>query len=62
MAPERGPGRESRSPRPHRRERRRLSDLDASGHLDDTRWDDDLLFDEGLDGILRTAARTGTPE
>ena len=36
--------------------------LDASGHLDDTRWDDDLLFDEGLDGILRTAARTGTPE
>ena len=31
--------------------------LDASGHLDDTRWDDELLFDEGLDGILRTAAR-----
>ena len=31
--------------------------LDASGHLDDTRWDDDLLFEEGLNGILRTAAR-----
>ncbi|MCG5439866.1 TetR/AcrR family transcriptional regulator C-terminal domain-containing protein [Micromonospora foliorum] len=31
--------------------------LDASGHLDDTQWDDDLLFEEGLNGILRTAAR-----
>ncbi|MBM0201730.1 TetR/AcrR family transcriptional regulator C-terminal domain-containing protein [Micromonospora sp. STR1s_5] len=30
--------------------------LDASGHLDDTRWDDDLLFEQGLNGILRTAA------
>ncbi|MFG2046629.1 TetR/AcrR family transcriptional regulator C-terminal domain-containing protein [Micromonospora sp. NPDC048935] len=36
--------------------------LDASGHLDDTRWDDDLLFEEGLDGILRAAARTGLPQ
>jgi AcrR family transcriptional regulator len=36
--------------------------LNASGHLDDTRWDDDLLFEEGLNGILLTAARTGTPE
>ncbi|MEU4645746.1 hypothetical protein [Micromonospora sp. NPDC023814] len=36
--------------------------LNASGHLDDTRWDDDLLFEEGLNGILSTAARTGTPE
>ncbi|MEU8283276.1 TetR/AcrR family transcriptional regulator C-terminal domain-containing protein [Micromonospora sp. NPDC048905] len=35
--------------------------LDASGHLDDTRWNDDLLFEEGLDGILRAAARTGSP-
>ncbi|MEW1587885.1 TetR/AcrR family transcriptional regulator C-terminal domain-containing protein [Micromonospora vinacea] len=31
--------------------------LDASGHLDDTRWDDDLLFEEGLNAILRAAAR-----
>jgi AcrR family transcriptional regulator len=31
--------------------------LNASGHLDDTRWDDDLLFEEGLDGILLTVAR-----
>ncbi|MER7334051.1 MULTISPECIES: TetR/AcrR family transcriptional regulator C-terminal domain-containing protein [unclassified Micromonospora] len=36
--------------------------LTASGHLDDTRWDDDLLFEEGLNGILATAARTGMPE
>ncbi|MBY8871429.1 TetR/AcrR family transcriptional regulator C-terminal domain-containing protein [Micromonospora sp. PLK6-60] len=36
--------------------------LTASGHLDDARWDDDLLFEEGLDGILRAVARTGTPE
>ena len=36
--------------------------LNASGHLDDTRWNDDLLFEEGLAGILLTAARTGTPE
>lgn len=36
--------------------------LDASGHLDDTRWNDDLLFEEGLDGILLAAARTGTPD
>ncbi|WDZ83753.1 TetR/AcrR family transcriptional regulator [Micromonospora cathayae] len=35
--------------------------LHASGHLDDTRWSDDLLFEEGLDGILRAVARTGTP-
>ncbi|WP_433131345.1 TetR/AcrR family transcriptional regulator [Micromonospora sp. CA-240977] len=35
--------------------------LDASGHLDETRWNDDLLFEEGLDGILRAAARTGPP-
>jgi AcrR family transcriptional regulator len=26
--------------------------LDASGHLDASRWDDDLLFDGGLDAIL----------
>ncbi|WFE40456.1 TetR/AcrR family transcriptional regulator C-terminal domain-containing protein [Micromonospora sp. WMMD998] len=26
--------------------------LTASGHLDDTRWSDDLLFEEGLNGIL----------
>lgn len=26
--------------------------LNASGHLDETRWSDDLLFDEGLDSIL----------
>ncbi|MEV4500053.1 TetR/AcrR family transcriptional regulator C-terminal domain-containing protein [Micromonospora arborensis] len=30
--------------------------LNASGHLDDSRWDDDLLFEAGLDGILRSAA------
>lgn len=36
--------------------------LNASGHLDDTRWNDDLLFEEGLNGILLTAARTGAPE
>ncbi|MFG3420333.1 TetR/AcrR family transcriptional regulator [Micromonospora sp. NPDC049460] len=36
--------------------------LSASGHLDDTRWDDNLLFEEGLNGILLTAARTGMPE
>ncbi|MBM0231923.1 TetR/AcrR family transcriptional regulator C-terminal domain-containing protein [Micromonospora sp. STR1_7] len=36
--------------------------LNASGHLDDTRWNDDLLFEEGLNGILLAAARTGTPE
>ncbi|MEO3770119.1 TetR/AcrR family transcriptional regulator C-terminal domain-containing protein [Micromonospora sp. B9E7] len=29
--------------------------LDASGHLDGAQWDDDLLFEEGLNGILRTA-------
>ncbi|MFY1619960.1 TetR/AcrR family transcriptional regulator [Micromonospora sp. WMMD736] len=31
--------------------------LNASGHLDDSRWGDDLLFDEGLDGVLRSVAR-----
>lgn len=31
--------------------------LNASGHLDDTRWDDDLLFEEGLNGILLTTAK-----
>lgn len=36
--------------------------LNASGHLDDTQWDDDLLFEEGLNGILMTAVRTGMPE
>ncbi|MFC0505150.1 TetR/AcrR family transcriptional regulator [Micromonospora costi] len=36
--------------------------LHASGHLDDTRWDDDLLFEEGLNGILRTAAPPGAPD
>ncbi|MEV2238357.1 TetR/AcrR family transcriptional regulator C-terminal domain-containing protein [Micromonospora sp. NPDC049891] len=36
--------------------------LDASGHLDDARWDDDVLFEEGLTGILRTAAQAGLPE
>nr|WP_272948693.1 TetR/AcrR family transcriptional regulator C-terminal domain-containing protein [Micromonospora endolithica] len=35
--------------------------LNASGHLDDTQWNDDLLFEEGLTGILLTAAQTGTP-
>ncbi|WFE50083.1 TetR/AcrR family transcriptional regulator C-terminal domain-containing protein [Micromonospora sp. WMMD1155] len=30
--------------------------LHASGHLDGARWDDDLLFEEGLNGILRTAS------
>ncbi|MET7862404.1 TetR/AcrR family transcriptional regulator [Micromonospora taraxaci] len=29
--------------------------LHASGHLDGAQWDDDLLFEEGLNGILRTA-------
>ncbi|MFG1846321.1 TetR/AcrR family transcriptional regulator [Micromonospora carbonacea] len=33
--------------------------LHASGHLDGTRWDDDLLFEEGLDGVLRAAAHVG---
>ncbi|MFG1673380.1 TetR/AcrR family transcriptional regulator C-terminal domain-containing protein [Micromonospora sp. NPDC049282] len=27
--------------------------LTASGHLDDTRWNDDLLFEEGLTALLR---------
>ncbi|MGC5310466.1 TetR/AcrR family transcriptional regulator [Micromonospora zamorensis] len=36
--------------------------LDASGHLDETRWDDDLLFEEGLNGILRSAARVGASD
>ncbi|MGK5672198.1 TetR/AcrR family transcriptional regulator [Micromonospora sp. URMC 106] len=36
--------------------------LNASGHLDGAQWDDNLLFEEGLNGILLTAARTGTPE
>jgi hypothetical protein len=27
----------------------------ASGHLDDARWNDDDLFDRGLDAILATA-------
>ncbi|MDX5461593.1 TetR/AcrR family transcriptional regulator [Micromonospora tulbaghiae] len=36
--------------------------LSASGHLDDTRWDDDLLFEEGLDAVVRAAAQTGTPD
>ncbi|MDG4800728.1 hypothetical protein [Micromonospora sp. WMMD980] len=27
--------------------------LTASGHLDDTRWSDDLLFEEGLTALLR---------
>ncbi|MGC4769478.1 TetR/AcrR family transcriptional regulator [Micromonospora sp. DT44] len=31
--------------------------LNASGHLDDSRWGDDLLFEEGLDGVLRSVAR-----
>lgn len=31
--------------------------LDASGHLDDERWSDDDLFDEGLDEILAAVAR-----
>ncbi|MET8278453.1 TetR/AcrR family transcriptional regulator C-terminal domain-containing protein [Micromonospora sp. NPDC005174] len=31
--------------------------LNASGHLDDDRWDDDLLFEDGLDGVLRSVAR-----
>ncbi|MEH0969720.1 TetR/AcrR family transcriptional regulator [Micromonospora sp. CPCC 205546] len=31
--------------------------LGASGHLDDTRWSDDELFDQGLDTILATAPR-----
>lgn len=29
--------------------------LHTSGHLDGAQWDDDLLFEEGLNGILRTA-------
>lgn len=36
--------------------------LSASGHLDDTRWDDDLLFEKGLDAVIRAAARAGTPD
>jgi AcrR family transcriptional regulator len=32
--------------------------LNASGHLDDARWNDELLFEEGLDSILRATART----
>ncbi|MDG4810082.1 TetR/AcrR family transcriptional regulator C-terminal domain-containing protein [Micromonospora sp. WMMD1120] len=36
--------------------------LNASGHLDDSRWDDDILFEEGLDGILLAVARTGRPD
>ncbi|MGK5518415.1 TetR/AcrR family transcriptional regulator C-terminal domain-containing protein [Micromonospora sp. URMC 107] len=31
--------------------------LGASGHLDDARWDDDDLFEHGLDAILATAPR-----
>jgi AcrR family transcriptional regulator len=30
--------------------------LRASGHLDDGRWSDDLLFEHGLDGILAATA------
>ncbi|WP_116509258.1 TetR/AcrR family transcriptional regulator [Micromonospora sp. B006] len=33
--------------------------LDASGHLDGDRWDDDVLFEQGLNGILLAAARAG---
>ncbi|MCZ7437400.1 TetR/AcrR family transcriptional regulator C-terminal domain-containing protein [Micromonospora sp. WMMC241] len=29
--------------------------LTATGHLDDTRWSDDLLFEEGLTALLRAA-------
>lgn len=36
--------------------------LTASGHLDDARWNDDLLFEAGLDSILSATARTGTPD
>jgi AcrR family transcriptional regulator len=36
--------------------------LSASGHLDDTRWDDDLLFEKGLDAVIHAAARAGTPD
>ncbi|WP_431935266.1 TetR/AcrR family transcriptional regulator [Micromonospora sp. RP3T] len=35
--------------------------LTASGHLDDGRWSDDLLFEEGLTGLLRAAAGPGAP-
>ncbi|WP_435125695.1 TetR/AcrR family transcriptional regulator [Micromonospora tulbaghiae] len=36
--------------------------LSASGHLDDTQWDDDLLFEKGLDAVIHAAARAGTPD
>ncbi len=36
--------------------------LSASGHLDDTRWEDDLLFEKGLDAVIHAAARAGTPD
>lgn len=28
--------------------------LDASGHLDESRWDDEVIFDRGIDAILGT--------
>nr|WP_305070593.1 TetR/AcrR family transcriptional regulator C-terminal domain-containing protein [Micromonospora tarensis] len=31
--------------------------LNASGHLDHSRWNDDVLFEEGLNGILRATRR-----
>lgn len=31
--------------------------LNASGHLDDARWSDDDVFEQGLDAILATAPR-----
>lgn len=38
--------------------------LHASGHLDDARWSDDLLFEKGLDAIIVATAwpDPGPPE
>ncbi|MFG1953455.1 TetR/AcrR family transcriptional regulator C-terminal domain-containing protein [Micromonospora sp. NPDC048830] len=33
--------------------------LNASGHLDDSRWNDDVLFEEGLNRVLLATAPTG---
>jgi hypothetical protein len=32
----------------------RLPDLVAAGHLDDERWNDDDVFERGLDALLTT--------
>jgi AcrR family transcriptional regulator len=35
--------------------------LNASGHLDPDLWNDDILFDRGLDAILHTTPRNESP-